>query len=118
MLTFGISLPLTIGRINDIIPVSYTPSFDITYHWDPDGIDPADTGLLGPTIAIRQNISVSNVNWKGNFRDGYEGSLWGPCFLRITSGIATLPTSWLFAASLRLSRKRLRSFSGMFFVAA
>ncbi|MBP5443175.1 MAG: hypothetical protein J6Y60_08035 [Treponema sp.] len=72
---FGISLPLTIGRINDIIPVSYTPSFDITYHWDPDGIDPADTGLLGPTIAIRQNISVSNVNWKGNFRDGYEGSL-------------------------------------------
>lgn len=72
----GISLPLTIGRINDIIPVYYTPSFDITFNWDADGINPLNGGLLGPSMAIKQNINVSNVNWKGNFREGYSFELY------------------------------------------
>ena len=73
---FGLSLPLTIGRINDMIPVNYTPSFDVTFNWDADGINPLNTGLLGPTMAIRQRINLSTVNWKNNFREGYEFELY------------------------------------------
>ncbi|MBO4319418.1 MAG: hypothetical protein J5857_03005, partial [Treponema sp.] len=73
---FSLSLPLTIGRINDIIPVSYTPSFDVTFNWDADGIDSQNTSLLGPSMAIKQTLSVSNVNWKNNFRDGYQFELY------------------------------------------
>ncbi|MBP5441852.1 MAG: hypothetical protein J6Y60_01290 [Treponema sp.] len=73
---FGLSLPLTIGRINDMIPVNYTPSFDITYNWDADGINTSNGGLLGPSMAIRQTINVSTVNWKNNFREGYAFELY------------------------------------------
>ena len=73
---FSLSLPLTIGRINDIIPVSYTPSFDVTFNWDADGIDSQNTSLLGPSMSIKQTVSVSNVNWKNNFRDGYQFELY------------------------------------------
>lgn len=72
---FGLSLPLTIGRIDDTIPVSYTPSFDVTFNWDPDGINSLNKSLLGPSMTISQSINVSNINWKNNFRDGYEFNL-------------------------------------------
>ncbi|MBR6153709.1 MAG: hypothetical protein IKQ43_04675 [Treponema sp.] len=73
---FNLSLPLTIGRINDIIPVSYTPAFTVTFNWDGDGINPSNTSLLGPSMSIKQTLNISNVNWKNNFRDGYAFELY------------------------------------------
>lgn len=70
-----ISLPLTLGYINDVIPLRYTPSINATYNWDFDGINPGNSNLKGPSISIGQDLAISSVNWKGNFRDGYSISL-------------------------------------------
>ena len=71
----GMSMPLTLGYIKDIIPVRYTPSVSLTHNWDLDGISPSNSDLLGPAIKVSQNLSISNVNWMGNFRQGYSASL-------------------------------------------
>ncbi len=66
-----ISMPLTIGVINNITPVQYTPSFNVSYNWDLDKINPANKDLRGPTISINQTLSTDAVNWIGNMRTGY-----------------------------------------------
>ncbi len=71
----GISLPLTLGYINDVVPIRYTPSIKATYHWDHNGINPENWGLRGPDISIHQDISIPAVNWEGNFRNGYSVGL-------------------------------------------
>ena len=63
------------GYINDVIPLRYTPSINATYNWDFDGINPGNSSLKGPSISIGQDLAISSVNWKGNFRDGYSISL-------------------------------------------
>lgn len=71
----GIDMPLTLGKINKFTPVVYTPSATATYNWDKDGISSLNEDLLGPTLKIAHSISISNENWKGNFRDGYSESI-------------------------------------------
>ena len=69
----GMSMPLTLGYIRDVIPVRYTPSVSVKYNWDMDGIEHTD--LVGPSLTVNQSLSISNVNWQGNFREGYSASL-------------------------------------------
>ncbi len=71
----GLSLPLTLGYIGDIIPVKYTPSISVTYNWDHNGIDKRNEDLIGPSFKIQQGLGVSAINWNGNFRDGYSFDL-------------------------------------------
>ena len=69
----GMSIPLTLGYINDVIPVRYTPSVSLVYNWDHDGVTHGD--LIGPSISVNQNLAIYSVNWMENFRNGYTASL-------------------------------------------
>lgn len=67
----SISMPLTIGKINNSIKVLYTPSISYTYNWDADSISLSNEDLASPLIAVGQKLSTSRINWKNNFRDGF-----------------------------------------------
>lgn len=66
----SLSLPITLGTIDNVTPVVYTPSVSVTYNIDKDGITHSD--LIGTRLAIGQTLSVSHVNWQNNFRAGYS----------------------------------------------
>ncbi len=69
-----ISLPLVLGYLGNTTAVTYTPSVNIVYNWDKDGINENNTDLKqSPMMNVVQSIGVSNINWteKYNFRNGY-----------------------------------------------
>jgi outer membrane protein assembly factor BamA len=70
----SVSMPLTVGYFNDVVPISYTPSLSFTANWDFDGLDAANTSITGPTIAQNNSFGLSAVDWKENFRKGYSFS--------------------------------------------
>ncbi len=70
----SISLPLTIGLINNITKVTYTPTASVSYNWDKDKISPLNEDLRGPELKIKQTIATEAVNWHGNMRTGLSFS--------------------------------------------
>ncbi len=67
----GIALPLKIGEIN-YKSLLYTPFTNFTHNWDQDGISSENKDLVGPYIEVGHKIENENVNWKGNFRNGWD----------------------------------------------
>lgn len=66
------SLPLTIGVIGDLTPVTYTPSTSFTYNWDHNGISMENEDLLSPKFSVAHEVATSHINWDGNFRNGFS----------------------------------------------
>ncbi|MDR3284865.1 MAG: hypothetical protein LBS97_06790 [Treponema sp.] len=67
-----LALPLVIGWISEVTPVSFTPNLHFTYNWDKDGI--AHPDLQSPTAGPGYSIGAWHINWHDNFRKGYAFS--------------------------------------------
>ena len=67
----GIKVPLVLAVVDINTPVVYTPILDFKYNWDFDSIAVLNDDLISPVWKIGHNILIKNVNFKGNFRDGY-----------------------------------------------
>ncbi len=67
-----ISLPLTLGVIDNKSPVVYMPYISASYNWDRNGINEQNMRLKStPKLTLGQTTSVYHVDWMGNFRSGY-----------------------------------------------
>ena len=68
------SLPLTVTMLDDVTPLTWTPSINFVNNWDLDKIDIYNEDLRGPSVSVKQKFSYSKVSWKNNFRNGHAAS--------------------------------------------
>ncbi len=66
------SLPLTIGVIGNLTPVTYTPSVNFTYNWDADKINYDNEDLVSPKVSFTQELATEHIDWHENFRGGFS----------------------------------------------
>lgn len=69
------SVPVVLERFEKAGDLTYTPSAEILYKWDIDGISKIDEDLTSPRLIFAHALSVGRVNWHGNFRKGFKASL-------------------------------------------
>lgn len=75
---FNIGLPVTIANLSNFTSITYSPSVNVSFNWDFDGINKEkdkSKELLGPDISFSHSISNGKVNWNDNLRKGYDLSL-------------------------------------------
>lgn len=75
--TASLSLPVTLAETEKWGAISWVPSTSVSFNWDPtevsasgDGIK--HTNLKGPVINAAHSIGMGQVNWIGNYRNGYS----------------------------------------------
>lgn len=69
------STPITMHKLKNYSNLYFTPYITLSYNWDFDGINQENQSLYSPILSFGQSISNSNVNWDGNFREGYSYSI-------------------------------------------
>lgn len=69
------SVPLTVGNINKVGKISYTPYLDLSINWDFNGINKLNTDLSSPVFKLGHSLSAGKINWNYNFREGLSFNL-------------------------------------------
>lgn len=71
----NMSLPITLVKTDKFGNLTYSPGTSVSYNYDIDGINPLNSGLLGPSITASHSISMGRVDWNDyNFRTGLSFS--------------------------------------------
>lgn len=63
-----VKLPITLYETDSFGDVVWTPYISFLANWDSDGISSED--LKGPDVSFGQTISVGQIDWDRNFRNG------------------------------------------------
>lgn len=64
------SIPIILTTISNWGDIIYTPGVNYTYRWADHELNVRNDDLLSPELLVYNKISTSNINWKGNFREG------------------------------------------------
>ena len=69
------STPLSLYKFKNYTYLTYTPSVNFGINYDVNGIDENNSDLKGPDISFSHKLYNSNINWIGNYRQGYSWSI-------------------------------------------
>ncbi len=70
----ALSSPIKIFDLNHV-PVIYEPELSFIYNWDSNGISESNSDLKGSVTKLSNKIKFENINWNGNFRNGYSAAI-------------------------------------------
>ncbi len=71
----SLGLPIKIANLSNYTSITYSPSAEINWNWDFDGINPDNDNLSSPTVKFSHSLSNGKVTWNDHFRKGYDISL-------------------------------------------
>ena len=68
---FKTLLPINLCYINNIAPLTYTPSLEFLSYWDTDKINLEDEDLSYSLLSFANSLETDLTQWKGNSREGF-----------------------------------------------
>ncbi len=69
--SFSVSLPFILNRFEYAGDLNWTPYGSISVRWVPGGVID-DTDLQGPAFSVGHKVSLSRIDWQGNYRKGFS----------------------------------------------
>ncbi len=67
----NLSVPLNLYQSKSYTDFYLIPYLDFTAYYDTDGISKENLSLSSPLLQMGTEFKADNINWHGNFRDGY-----------------------------------------------
>ncbi|MCR5495740.1 MAG: hypothetical protein K6F15_08895 [Treponema sp.] len=73
---YMLALPITLQEIPNWGKVLYTPAATFVANWTADDIDDSvRDSIVTQGVGLMQSIGTARINWIGNFRNGFAGTL-------------------------------------------